>query len=94
MDRHKNLWLNTFDDEGLQALINQEQARGAKRGKYNSTHEMASVIREEFEEFWDSVKRDDPDPNELLHICATSKRAIVELCERARYELRQALKEK
>ena len=93
MNRHKNLWLNTFDDGALQLLINQEQARGLKKGKYNSPHEMAAVIREEFEEFWDSLKKDDPDPNELLHVCATSKRAIVELCERARYEMQQAVKE-
>ena len=87
MIRHQNLWLTIFDDESLQTLINQEQLRGAKRGKFNSGHEMASVIREEFEEFWDSVKNDNPDPLELLHICATSKRALVELCERARYEM-------
>ena len=94
MKRHKNLWLSTFDDENLKILIDQEQARGLTKGKYNSAHEMAAVIREEFEEFWESVKEDDPDPNELLHICATTKRAIVELCERARYEMQQALKER
>lgn len=36
---------------------------------------------------WDSVKENDPDPKELLQVCATARRAILELCEIARYQM-------
>ena len=94
MKRHQNRWLNTFDDDGLLNDIQIEMTRRLKQfGRYNTPHEMASVIREEFEEFWESVKNNDPDPEELLQLCAVTKQALIELCELGRKQSQQSLKE-
>ncbi len=86
MKRHKNKWLQ-IDERTVDDAIQCEQLRGAKKfGCYNSWHEAKAVIEEELEEFWDSVKKNDPDPEELLHVCATARRALIELCAQARRE--------
>ncbi|KKK92467.1 hypothetical protein LCGC14_2702670 [marine sediment metagenome] len=89
MKRHTNKCLSiypkTIDEE-----IRMEQSRGVEKfGKYNSMHEAYAVIKEELDEFWDSVKENDPDPIELLHVCATTRRACIELCEIARIDMNQ-----
>jgi hypothetical protein len=59
------------------------------RDKYpslNSTHEAHGVILEEFEEWWDSVKADEPDDKELLSVAAMAVLAIVELHGKNRRE--------
>ena len=86
MKRHTN-WAKQIDEHVVDLEIRMEQARGQKKfGDYNSAHEMYAVIKEELEEFWASVKADDPDPKELLQICATARRALLELCQNAREE--------
>lgn len=66
--------------ECLNDAIDEESVRGRTRfGRFNSAHELYGVLREELEEFWDSVKCDDPDPWELLQICAVAKRGIEEM---------------
>lgn len=89
MKRHTNKCLQIgHDDAGTNMDIQVEQLRGVKKfGKYNSMHEAYAVIKEELEEFWDSVKANDPDPIELLHVCATARRAMMELCDQAREEM-------
>jgi hypothetical protein len=37
------------------------------------------VLQEEVDEFWDSVKADDPDPYELIQVTAVALRAICDL---------------
>jgi len=51
-----------------------------KFAPFHSWHEAAAVIREEFEEFWASVKANDPDPQELVQVAAMAMTAILELC--------------
>jgi len=86
MKRHAN-WALQLDEHVVDLEIRTEQLRGQKKfGSYNSAHEMWAVIQEEVDEFWDSVKANDPDPRELLQICATARRALLELCEQGRKE--------
>ena len=48
-----------------------------------TVHEAAAVIREEYDEFWDEVKRKKPDEialrNELVQVAAMCLRAVVDL---------------
>lgn len=48
---------------------------------YASFHEMASVLREEYEEMWDEVKADDEGPRivaELIDVAAVAMRALAQ----------------
>jgi len=55
-----------------------EKAR-KKHGPFHSTHEAYAVIKEELEEWWDTVKADEPDDDELVSVAAMAITAIVEL---------------
>ena len=89
MKRHQNKWLSTSDGADLDSLIGIELYDAVKKyGPFASAHELASVLREELDEFWDSVKARDPDPKELLQICAVAKRGLIQLCEQARQEMK------
>ncbi len=91
MRQHKNKWLNTHDDEALVLALRVEMGEGLNQfGPFASSHELYAVLKEELDEFWDSVKENDPDPNELLQICAVVYRGLVELCEQARQEILSA----
>ena len=50
-----------------------------KHGHFHSTHEAFGVILEELDEWWDSVKVDQPDDAELISVAAMAVLAIVEL---------------
>ena len=87
MKRHAD-WALSITTESVDLQIKMEQERGFdKFGGYNSMHEAKAVIEEELDEFWDSVKGNDPDPKELLQICATARRALLELCQLGRVEI-------
>ena len=89
MKRHQNKWLSLSQGADLDSLIELELYKALERyGPFASAHELAATLREEFEEFWDSVKAQDPDPGELLQICAVAKRGIIELCQQARDEMK------
>lgn len=75
-------WLDSFD---LDARLRDERIHGEeKHGKLQSAHEIYAVLKNELEEFWDSIKKHDPDPHELLQIAAVAYRGIEDLCEQAR----------
>lgn len=75
-------WLDDFD---LDTRLRNERASGEeKHGKLQSAHEIYAVLKNELEEFWDSIKEHDPDPQELLQIAAVAYRGIEDLCEQAR----------
>jgi hypothetical protein len=63
----------------LSQVVEECKKARAKHPPLNSTHEAHSVILEEFEEWWDSVKADEPDDKELLSVAAMAVLAIVEL---------------
>ena len=66
--------------EDILEKIGEEYKKARKKHPpFHSTHEAYAVIREELEEWWDSVKRDEPDDCELIQIAAMCLSAIVEL---------------
>ena len=75
----------TLDDEFRQIGTIEEAVRieriyaREKHRQLASWHEAYAVIREELEEFWDSVKREQPDLDELLQVAAMCQLAIREL---------------
>lgn len=88
MKRHINRWLNTFDDDQLLMKLRLEIASGLRQhGHFVSSHELYALLKEELEEFWDGVKERDPDPKELLQICALAYQGVIDLCEAARQEV-------
>ena len=54
-----------------------------KHGKFNSLHEGYGVLLEEVDEFWDEVKKRNPDPvrlrGELVQIAAMALRNAIDL---------------
>lgn len=66
--------------ETLSELLQVEILKGSRHGAFHSAHELASVLREEYEEFWDSTKADNPDPGELLQVASVALRGIHDLC--------------
>lgn len=75
-------WIDPFD---LDVRLHGECTRGEeKHGKLQSAHEIYAVLKNELEEFWDSIKAHDPDPYELLQIAAVAYRGIEDLAEAAR----------
>lgn len=81
MKRHKNLWLSCDKDD-----VDYRIQNAAHQRSFASPHEMYAILQEELDEFWDGVKADDPDPGELLQICAVAKSALLQLCVQAREE--------
>lgn len=89
MKRHQNKWLALSNGTDLDSLIDIEIYDAVKKfGPFASSHELVAVLWEELEEFWKSVKARDPDPHELLQVCAVAKRGIIELCQQARDEMK------
>ncbi len=83
--RSKGLHIN---EENIYDEIKAEVQRGENKfGTLNSQHEAEGVIREEFEEWWDSVKANDPDPYELIQLAAVAKRAAMQLIKLAQDEM-------
>ena len=67
-----------YQDIFEKIVVEIERAR-KKHPSFHSHHEAYAVIKEEFEEWWDSVKADDPDPRELLSVAAMAVLALMEL---------------
>ena len=55
------------------------EAARLKFPEFHSHHEAYAVIKEEFEEWWDSVKKNDPDRDELIQVMAMCLATLVEL---------------
>lgn len=66
-----NLTLPSYESVIEQVCIEFAKAREV-HGYFNSSHELIGVLEEEFDEFWDSVKTNNPDPQELIQIAATA----------------------
>ena len=68
-------------DEVSQEL---EYARFKHPEPYHSGHEGCAIIREEFEELWDEVKKDMPldrQRAEAIQVAATAIRYVQDLCD-------------
>ena len=60
-------------------LINEEAKYATKQyGPFKSPHEAYGVLKEEFEEWWDSIKNDEQSDYELLQVVAVGFRYLVE----------------
>jgi hypothetical protein len=77
-------WSEMLPDDLIRRLRDECKRGEAKHGKLQSAHEVYAVLKGELEEFWLSVKAHDPDPQELLQICAVARRGILDLTEAAR----------
>lgn len=65
---------------GFAAQVRNEMVRARREHRpFASWHEAYAVILEELEEFWDSVKRDEPDLCELAQVAACCELAAQEL---------------
>lgn len=58
----------------------QGEARAATKefGPFKSPHEAYGVLKEEFEEWWDSIKKNEFDDYELLQVVAVGYRYLLE----------------
>jgi len=71
-------------------LVTEELNRAsAKFGPMLSFHDGHSVIREEFEELWEEVRKRNPDNDKLIkeavQVAAMAIRFLVDLCEEPAY---------
>ena len=57
-------------DEALDKIVSEYRSATGKFPQFNGAHEGHSVIREEFDELWDEVKRNPP------HYSAMEKEAV------------------
>jgi len=81
-----NLTLCTYENAIEQVGIEYHKATRS-HGFFSSPHELKAVLEEELDEFWDSVKANDPDPQELIQIAATAIAGVVWLSRKASQEL-------
>lgn len=89
MLKRREAWALQLNADNADDEIRMEQQRGYQAyGRYNSMHEAYAMIKEELDEFFDSVRQNNPDPRELLQVVATARRAMIELCEFGRQEMR------
>lgn len=63
----------------VEEVVKEIDRSRAKHKPYNSHHEAYAVLQEEVEEYWDSVKRNRPDPTELVQVAAVAMRALNDL---------------
>jgi hypothetical protein len=75
------------DQHFLDELCTEISKGDGKFGGFNSPHELYGIILEELDEFWDSVKADDPDPKELLQVAAVAVRGALQLAAQGRAEM-------
>lgn len=74
-----------MDDEAPRIGSIEEGTRQARiharetHREFASWHEAYAVIKEKLDEFWDSVKANEPDLDELLQVAACCQLAIKEL---------------
>jgi nucleoside phosphorylase len=72
----------TLDAMALNAVADELQEARAKFGPMASTHEAYAVIKEEFDEFWEELRKKRPDREnlrmELIQVAAMAIRAAVD----------------
>jgi NTP pyrophosphatase (non-canonical NTP hydrolase) len=89
--RHQNRWLQAFPED-MDRLVQMAIRNGVVRNNgFNSPHELYAVLFEEVEEFWESVRNNDPDPGELLQVAAVAIAGVMQICDEAREEMNERL---
>jgi len=77
---------HTVTDHFLQAIFKEYLRASEKFGAFASPHEGASIIREEYEELWEEVKKQYEDRSlklmrkEAIQLGAMALRFLVDLC--------------
>ena len=66
-------------DEVLEKIKKEYIKARTKHPPLHSSHEGYAVLLEELEEWWESVKCDKPDDQELIQVAAMALSAILEL---------------
>lgn len=61
-----------------EAVNNELESATAKFGAFHNHHEGYAVMLEEMDEFWDSIKSNSPDLEELIQLAAMCKRMYVD----------------
>lgn len=94
MKRHTNQMLQiddrSIDDDIAVCQFHVEQLHGKS---FSSVHELYAILKEEVDEFWDSIKAKDPNPEELLDIIVVARMGLLWLCEQARNEVEEMKRE-
>jgi len=66
--------------EKIDTIVNDEVKFAIQKfGHFHSLHEGYAVLLEEVEEFWDSIKANNPDPKEIVQVCAMAKVILIDL---------------
>lgn len=77
---------STIDDEIQAAQYRMEEIHGQG---FASAHELYAILKEELEEFWESVREHDPDPKEILDLIVAARSGLLWLCEQGRNEIQE-----
>lgn len=62
-----------------------EYAR-SKYPQFTTWYEVYGALKEELDEFWESIRERDPNPDELIGMAAVSQLAILEMCKKKKEE--------
>lgn len=66
--------------ERIDTIVNDEVVFAINKfGHFHSLHEGYAILLEEVEEFWESIKGNNPDPKEIVQVCAMSKILLIDL---------------
>lgn len=71
----------------LTSLVEEEEVKRAtrKHAAMHSAHEGYAVIKEELEELWDEIKRQQPDKDlmrlEAIQLAAMAMRFVLDICK-------------
>jgi len=83
--QHTDYFSNLDEDKIDDEIKSMQVAVEARYGiAFNSTHELYAVLLEELDEFWDSVKQNDPDPAELMDIIVTARMGLIWMCKQSK----------
>jgi len=70
-------------------IVDEMQRASEKHPKFNSRHEGYAVIKEELDELWDAIKRNDYHANvenEAVQVGAMALRFLIDVCEKEENE--------
>jgi len=79
VERLKRVVSNSIEAR-VDALIRGECEQAFQKfGDFNSAHELYAVLKEELDEFWESVRHNKPDAWELVQVAAVARRGVIQM---------------